>query len=472
SYVPDPQNFDYDVSVSLCGNNVYNKADLTHYHHARWRKTFWCGNEPAVHIKHDIDYLIDSYALPNYDRSLVIPENKLVDMGASWTGDKIEPMGLGAASACMSCGGANSGIGPLPLWASVYLLSQDVRAKNITLGTGDLAGTWRVHYRDKDTDLPISLDDYPYITLRGSYGGTRNPNTGKYEAFPECGGDCSAPFLADTAHQPSFSYIPYLITGDYYHLEELHFWANYNMFNENSGSRGYEQGLFNRTAARSQGWSLRTLAQAAYITPNTHPLKSYFQQRVQYNLDWYNDAYINNPPSNSHGFLTNGGTLAYNGGRGLAPWQDDFFTWSIGYLVELGFTDAVAMHEWKAQFPVNRMTNTSFCWLFATLYSLNVRDDNTSPIYPTWAEIYNTVDPTLSTFVCDSQEMADYRDEDIGEMIGYPSSPTGYPANLQPALAVSAKATIPNGVNAWNIFDNRSIKPDYSSYPNFAIIPR
>ncbi len=472
SYVANPQNFVYDVNVSLCGNNVYSKTDLTHYRQARWRKTFWCGNEPAVHVKHDIDYLIDSYAVPNYDRSLIVPESSLVNMEASWTGDKIEPMGIGVAQATMGAAGANPGIGPLPRWASLYLLSQDIRAKNTTLGTGDLAGSWNIHYRDKNTGLPTSLDDYPYMTLRGNPSDTRNPATGEYEAFPDCGGDCSKPFIAGSTHQPSFSYLPYLITGDHYHLEELLFWANYNILRHNPSYRGHEKGLLRRTAPREQAWSLRTLAQSAYITPDNHSLKSYFNEKLQHNISWYQEYYIDSTENTVElGFLTNGGAIAYNAG-GIAPWQDDFFTWSVGYVTELGFSEAQPILEFKSTFAIERMTNPDFCWLKASSYTLEVRDNKDAPLYTDMAEVYQNSFPQFENIDCDSPEMRAISGDQEGEMSGYAHAPTGYPSNLQIALAALATNGIAKSQEAWNVFNNRAIKPDYSTYPNWAIIPR
>ncbi len=473
SYVPEPQNFTYDVAVSLCGNNVYSKTDLTHYHHARWRKTFWCGNEPAIHIKHDVDYLIDSYAVPNYDRTLVIPESDLADMETNWTGAKTEPMGIGAARAAMPDTGAAPDIGPLPRWSVRYILSQDLRAKTISLGTDNLAGSWSIHYRDKNTSLPVSLDDYPYMTIYGNSGDTYNPNTGMREEFPDCGGECATPFRHDSAHQPSFAYISYLVTGDYYYLEELQFWANYNMFESNPHYRGFEKGWLKWGQLRGQAWSLRTLGNAAYITPDMHALKNYFNERVDYNLIWYNDRYVNNPDANNLGIISNGYSIVYNSSRGTATWQEAFFTWSSGYMVELGFTEAQSLLNWKSQFPISLMTDTSFCWLMASSYYLNVRDSSSSAIYTTVSAIYEeSIAANIREHPCDSQEMANVRNAQIGQMSGYAHSPTGYPANLQPALAVSVNSDTLNGLSAWLQFENRSIKPDYSQYPNFAIVPR
>lgn len=46
AYEPEPRNFTYDVLVEFDGKTLYEKKALTHYHHARWRKLFWYGEEP------------------------------------------------------------------------------------------------------------------------------------------------------------------------------------------------------------------------------------------------------------------------------------------------------------------------------------------------------------------------------------------------------------------------------------------
>jgi hypothetical protein len=57
-------------------------------------------------------------------------------------------------------------------------------------------------------------------------------------------------------------------------------------------------------------------------------------------------------------------------------------------------------------------------------------------------------------------------------MTGYASSVTGFPANLQPALAYAADAGGKAGREAWQRFMARSVKPDYGPAPQFAIVPR
>ena len=71
-----------------------------------------------------------------------------------------------------------------------------------------------------------------------------------------------------------------------------------------------------------------------------------------------------------------------------APWQDDFLTWSFGYLSELGFAKATPILQWKAKFPVGRMTAPGFCWIQASSYFMLSRESATSPRYKTFAELF------------------------------------------------------------------------------------
>jgi hypothetical protein len=476
AYEPNPQGFTYDAEVMVRGAVVYSKPGLTHYHHSRWRKMFWWGGDASqALVKHNIGYLIRSRAVPNYDQSVVVAESNLAGLQSAWTGSKIEPMGIGLATPYMPSTGGRNDLGLMPSWAASYLLSMDARAKQATLGTADLAGSWSMHYRDKNTGRPISLIDYPYMTIFGIATDTRNPATKLQEAFPKCavGGSCTNPASHDTAHQPAFAYLPYLVTGDYYYLEELQFWGMYNVFQTNPGYRQNIKGLLSREQVRGQAWSMRTLAEAAYITPDNDRLKLHFTRILTSNLDWYNTTYTNNPAANFFGVLDMGNAVAYNGGRGVAPWMDDFFTSAIGHAAELGFNGALDLLRWKAKSPVMRMTDPGICWIDAALYSMNIRDSATDPFYTTMAQAWNASRETaLTSLACDSAEMAAYLKQKVGEMTGYASSTAGYPSNMQPALAYGVDAGLPNGSVGWAKFMSRKVKPNYGLSPQFAIVPR
>jgi hypothetical protein len=475
AYEPGPQNFTYDAEVSVGGKTVYTKASLVHLHHARWRKLFWWGAAPSLHVRHDSQYLIRTLALPNYDRSVVVDPGSLAALQTQWSGTRIEPMGVGLAMPAMPTTGGRPDIGLLPAWAAMYLLSMDPRAGLATFGTADLAGSWSVHYRDKRTGRPVSLLDYPYMTVLGRPSDTRNPATGKFEAFPACTAPraCDTPNKHDLPHQPSLAYLPYLLTGDYYYLEELQFWAMYDVFSSNPGYRQNIKGLLQPEQVRGQAWALRTLGEAAYITPDDDPLKRHFVQLLDNNLDWYNQAYTDNPSANKLGVLINGYALGYNEHTGLAPWQDDFFTSAVGHVSELGFAKASRLLAWKAKFPIARMVGPGACWIEGSIYAMKVRDSASSPIYATIGEAYRASHkPEFLALPCGGPEMAAALKLSVGEMPGYSSAASGFPSNMQAALTYAADVGGDAGRKAWAQFMARSVKPNYGTGPQFAIVPR
>ena len=479
AYEPSPQNFTYDAEILVGGKSMYKQAALNHLHHARWRKVFWFnGSEPALNIKQNTAYLISTGALPNYDQSLVIPENALSAFQTRWNGVGQKPMESGLITAYMPMTGGRDDIGLLPNWAATWLLSQDSRMRDITLRTADLAGSFSSHYRDKLTGRPVSLADYPYMTINGRSTDTRNPATGKYEAFPGCAANakCDTPYTHDASHQPNLAYLPYLATGDYYYLEELQFWGMWNAFQTNPGYRENVKGLLSSEQVRGQAWAMRTLAEAAYISPDKDSLKTAFNNIVNNNLDWYNGTYANNVKnvySNTLGVITNGYAMSYEGGTAIAPWQDDFFTSAMGHAADLGFTKANAILGWKAQFPINRMVDAAGCWIDAAIYDIRIRNAENAPFFSTYAEAYASSHTSIfSALACGSSAMASALGLKAGEMTGYADGTMGYPSNMQPALAYAATVGGADGKRAWDLFMARSVKPDYRYAPQFAIVPR
>jgi len=473
AFEPAPKNFIYDVDLQINKKSVYAKTALTHYHHARWRKTFWSGAVSEVELMHDTAYLIATRAVPNYDQRITVPEATLARWKADWTEARAAPMSSGMATPYMPTTGGRPDIGLMPGWTSAYLLSMDPRAKEVMLGTANLSGSWSSHYRDRATGRPVSIVNFPYMTRLGRSSDTFNPVTKKSEAFPDCAGDCKNPQEADTAHLPAFSYVPYLVTGDFYHLEELQFWVMYSLFQSNPGYRDNVKGLLKWDQTRGQAWSMRNLGEVAYITPDNDPLKSQLRQFLKNNLDWYNETYTDNPKANKLGIITNGFAIEYDGNTGIAPWQDDFFTQAIGHVAELGFEQARALLAWKSKFSVGRMIDPQYCWIMGAAYSVKVRSKADAEFFTSLGDVYRASNsPELAALKCGSPEMVQALKLKPGEMTGYADGSAGYPSNMQPALAYGADVGGVAGKKAWAIFDARKIKPDYSSAPSFAIVPR
>jgi hypothetical protein len=488
--------YTYDVNLELGGRSVYSKAGLTHYNRARWHQYAWwdAAREPAVNVQLNASYMIASKAVPNYDQSYTPSETNLANLAKSINATNTGPMTIGPVVAYMGTTGGRADIGSLPSWSVMWLLSMDKRARDVMMAAADGSGSWSIHLRDENTDYPVRTDNEKnsQITTHGNLV-TRGPL-----AVPRCVNNdntlCSSPYAHDTAHQPSLAYLPYMVTGDYYYLEELQFWAASNPLETAPGYNGNGQGLVRWQQLRGQAWSLRTLGQVAYITPDTHPLKSYFTQQVDNNLNYYNTTFVVANP-NKLGVYDGSGDNAFSV-ESSAPWQDDFFTWSFGYLAELGFSKALPILQWKAKYSVGRMTDPGYCWIAGAAYNLTFLDAN-KKVFGSFADLYNAnfagntitfdnVAPTssirngvkFSDLACGSQAQADFLGSlagfswKVGTMIGYADSALGYPANMQPALAMAVTAGAENAPKAWEIFMSRANKPDYRTAPQWAIIPR
>jgi hypothetical protein len=512
----------YDLQIIVGDEEVLAKQGLYHFNHARWRKIFWWGNKPQiVHIKHDIPYLIATKAVPNYDQSITITDSALMEDLNSWN-TKVgmhsalkasELMGSGLTYEYMPGTGGRPDLGPLPRWAVRYLLSMDERGKTVTMGTADQAGSFRIHIRDPKTDLPISLDDYPEATVRsvkGSYIGCTSCPKAEYIGLEE-----RLPYSnnavythADTAHQPSLAYLPYLVTGDYYYLEEMQFWTAYNPLPTVSSGRGKEKGLFKFQQIRGMAWSLRKLSRVAYITPDSHPKKAYWEKQLINNIDWLKMRYVDNPKANKLGILTHEYALFprnYSSKIFVGPWLQDFLTTSLQQINDFEYSEIKPVLDWQARFPVSRLTAPGYCWIAGAPYQMAVADSAPSSpnhttsdeyLYPDMATIYQaTVPAEIRKLACASQKMANALSKNVkegrfiaepqeqparsntkyvlGEMIGYSSGTQGYPSILQAAVASAVDAGIPNADQAWKKINNRKKKPDYGqSGPEFAIVPR
>ncbi len=487
TYVPGPRNFTYDARILIGNETLFEVQNLTHYHHARWHKVVWKGNEQTVYPRHDTRYLQRTRAIPHYDPNLKASESALSKVIQR----RYEPMSNVWINDYMPEAGADRGIGPLPWWQALHVVSDaDPRAYLAVLDGGDAGGSYSAHLRDINTDLPVSLDDYPRVT------GDRYQYP-KDQIIALCQDDCDTPLTRDTAHQPSIAFYPYLLTGDHYYLEELIFWANGNLISSSLAHREYEKGLFWTQQVRGQAWTLRTLAQAAYILPDDHPFKDYFLEKLGNNANFYKRAYLDGNYVNDKGEKIDFSNPLHvlvpryldTHGR---PWMDDFFTFAVAYTVDLGFEDWRPLLEWKAKYPLARMASSDdeYCWIFGATYFArfgtgNGFTDNAQWIQSfqeyydeNWGSKTNSQGKAVRDMACAGEEMADYLGErygrkfKIGEMEGYSASPMGYPANLQPALAYLVDFGLPASDTAWDRLYNRSVFPDYSFYPQFAITPR
>lgn len=386
-------NIRYDVAVIVNGQQVFARQAVDHRRLSRWRKVFWVGGEPPVHVAHDLAYLSATGALPHYDRTVVPAKpNWAIRAILEMKGPDWDLMGRGALAAYMPTTGGRPEIAPYPAWAVRYLLTMDPRAKTAVLRSGDLAGSWPIHVRARKTGRVMTLDERPQFWLdqRGKDKPSWKPD--RHKPDPK-----QTRLSPDLAHQGSFATIPYLVTGDYYYLEEAYFWAGYCMlatwYHPRQGGRGILSGQI-----RGNAWALRNLADAAWIAPDGDPEAAYFDRKVRNNIADRIQRMYGPPEYNAMGFWgirTTKSARIQNPANPswmvVAPWEHDYLMWSFHHLVELGYPDAARPRDFLLRWRVGAFTHApDFNPMLATPYRLVVGErapDKKVVFYEDWKRL-------------------------------------------------------------------------------------
>jgi len=366
-------NIGYDVAVRIGkrGQLVYEKKDVDHRRLSRWRKDFWWPAAPAqADVAHDLAYLSASGALPHYDRSIVIPERTLAGMAEQWAeSGETDILGSGSLTKYMPTTGGRPEIGPYPNWAVQYLLSSDARVKAIMLGNGDLAGSWPIHVRSARTGRILTLDERPKFWLNGYRDNDRERPLWQADRKPPppertADGKQHPYYLTpDVAHMGSYAYVPYLVTGDFYYVEEAYFWGNYTLLAQWPVPRQDGRGIM-ADQIRGNAWGLRNIADAGFIAPDGEPEAKYFAEKIHNNLAELTAKMIGPPEYNRMGFWglrTVDDARIQNAANPrwmiTAPWEHDFLMWSLHHLTELGYTDAAKPRDFEFRWRVGVFTH-------------------------------------------------------------------------------------------------------------------
>ncbi|WP_353249425.1 hypothetical protein [Salinisphaera sp. T31B1] len=484
AYVKEPRNLNYVATISIPSASTFQTHQLEHYRQARWHKTMWWGKSSKAPLYAALNpaYIQSTPALPNYQDIRLNP--KL----ANKVRQHCDPLKSCDLSKQMQITGAQSQIGPLPRWSSAYVIDTDYRLYRWMLANSDALGAYNIHYREKDHHIPLSLKKHPCATtLWAARSASCDVAPHNDDRFPLCAdkGRCKTPLKADNAHHPAPAYVAYLATGDWYYASEMEFWANWSIFWQNPKYRGYDEGLVHSTQLRGQAWALRSLGDAAYILPDDSSLKSYFNDVISRNLEWYNKRYTDSPDSNRLGAVASWGAVIYKNGSaertGIATWQQSFFNWTVGNLAEQGFDGADRLLDWTSKFQIGLMTSPDYCWPLASAYQVRLRNTKDSPYYTDFGAVYKNTFPELIGAGCAPDKLNVALADKYGKkkwhypantMVGYPKSATGFPANFQIGLAAAAGSKNPGAAEAWRLFISRPVKPDYSWAPQFAIAPR
>jgi hypothetical protein len=291
-------------------------------------------------------------------------------------------MELAGISPDMGASGERADIGLVTEHQARYLCTKAGDALSTLMAQAEAAGTLPWHLRDERTNAPVDLDRHAEMSW---YGGR---NAGKPQiALTESG------IGLDSAHQPALAYVPYLLTGDPYHLEDLQFAAN---FNRGTLPPAYRLSI---PQPRAFAWSLRTLAQAAKVTPDRVPQwllpAGYFKKDLDRTRTWFEKEYVDAPDPLRRIFRATDNLadsrdeVLAPSGTWIAPWQHEFIGAVLGWVVLMGFEDWRKSFVWQLGGTVAR-TSAQSGWgrAYPSPYRLLVKEDKSAPVVESWGDAW------------------------------------------------------------------------------------
>lgn len=387
----------YDVYAGVGLDEIlFAKADVTHHYLCRWRKVWTVANghaapEAIATVTPDLAPAVAAKALPKYSTAIA----NTID----WVwGDDYEILGKGGLDPYMPGHGGRWEIAPYPDWQGRYLAHRDPWQREYVRSASDLAGSWPIHARGDD-GYPIDIDTYPdyWLDDRWDVDGPRGPI-----AHPV--------LIPDVAHQPALAFVPFLLTGERFYLDEHNFWAHYCLLNALPGARGSD-GWLHAYEVRGMGWAVRQLADAAAYTPDGWWEKDYFHQKLTNNLNMW--EWRAGAPRQA-GDLPRGYGRYWAGGNGppegyegpaawTALWAHEIAAWGIHRANEHGISGGETWKNQISSFTVGWLKSTQAmggpwgttqCRLGAAPYRLMLSANGNTPLttYPQASQYWGPVD--------------------------------------------------------------------------------
>jgi len=234
------------------GEQIFHRAG------SRWTKEFWLGGAPPdLEIDHNLEYLKATRWSWNFDTdtvrnpSLVVPSIAIDEHYQLWNSRLHDIYDFANLEKSQGSPSSDDQDGPIPAWSTVYLRTMDYRLFRSVIGHAELGASWYIHFREGATGKRITRPDSAGCAWACNASGqgrvlsvTDRPNHFarnvklQGNSIPPAsrikiagGATASATtkggFRLGMIHLFEPFSVPYMLTGDFFFLEELWFWAGY-----------------------------------------------------------------------------------------------------------------------------------------------------------------------------------------------------------------------------------------------------
>ena len=279
----------YDVTITQSGHALVTAANIKQYQYQDWHTIIRSDGRSPINVIHDIAAMERVGAVPAYElkygvaaqaldqeaRQIRTPgwDTPLSDAGLV----KFEPQT-----------GGRPEIGPTTVANAIWLITQSPTAAVYAISQADTAGAVPWHMFNLQTGNFLTTQDIPNIWTDGRGG----PHSGTIGLTQQV--DAATGWHPDSPHEPDLAYIPFLMTGSRYYLDQLNAIATWNetAFWPASVARNEGQGIVVGAGAQVRGsaWALRSLDEAAYINPDDSAMQAYFTKMVANNMSYLINA--------------------------------------------------------------------------------------------------------------------------------------------------------------------------------------
>ncbi|WP_439596813.1 carbohydrate-binding domain-containing protein [Falsiroseomonas sp.] len=386
-----------DITVRMDGK-VVARETVTQSQYQNWHESFASNardggqgsGSPAagwLNIQHDIAHLQATGAVANYDLGLAVDPKLLAGYAQAMQAPGWDaPMATNGVATYMPGTGGRADIGFTTLPNTVWLMTQDARAAAYALGQAETASAVPWHFWDAANGRWLDTDAYPNLWLDGRGGNGRPGDAGSKGLTQQL--DSLSGWSTDAAHQPDLSYVPYLMTGARWMLDNLQAQAAWNILGQWPDVRGGNaDNVVDSNQVRGAAWSLRQIDEAALVSPDGSAEKAFFQEASAANYAWL----VSMIPEwtakqgEAHGWVPG----AYGTAGALPPWQQDYFASTVIAAARQGNADAKTFLEWQSNFLVGRFMaeDEGFETRDGAAYLIAIGDATTGRIYTSWEEI-------------------------------------------------------------------------------------
>lgn len=338
--IPAGNSVTCDIALNVNGVQAYTKTGLVVPYMTRpFRKIVKTTGLIESDVVHDFAPFYTAKAIPQYLVTVSSPTPVVTA--------KFDPGGFGDMSPDMSSPGGRPEIGPYPNWIAQYLVHRTQSQRAYMLASADVSGSWRGHITEPNGKTLVSVDAYPTYWLDGragtrTTGWPQGPDAIRqlHNGGPFPGGWSEG---IETAHSPSLNYVPYLVTGDRFHLDQMKFWSNAHILMCNRGTNG-ATGLLSDNQPRGIAWSIRSLGDLAAYIPDADPMASYFRGKLANNLAWLDTLGTTQDGGPFHFLFADrpGFTPA---DRVTSLWMNNYIAWALERCEQHGFGPVAVLRD-------------------------------------------------------------------------------------------------------------------------------